>query len=60
MLGSDTPANVISLEAYRRARLWPDPPRPGPIGGRKSTDDALLVEVVIADAARTMRPLAVA
>lgn len=65
MLATDmqpaVPANVISLESYRRRmRPWPDdPPRPGPIGGRKATADTLLAEVVVADAQR-MRPFAVA
>jgi hypothetical protein len=60
MLATETAANVISLEDYRRRRIWPDPPRPGPIGGCKAKDDALLAEVVIADAAERMRNMALA
>ena len=66
MLAATTPSatapNVISLEDYRRrARLRPDdPPRPGPIGGRKAKEDALLAEVVFADAVERMRRIACA
>jgi hypothetical protein len=51
MLATETTAaNVVSLEVYRRRpRPWPDKPRPGPIGGRKAKEEAVLAEIVFAD-----------
>jgi hypothetical protein len=49
--------SVISLADYRerlRAR-FDGPPSPGPIGGRKATNDVLLAEVVSADALQETR-----
>jgi hypothetical protein len=47
-------ANVISLADYRRrwGSSWhDDPPDPQPVAARKAREDALLAEVVVADAA---------
>jgi hypothetical protein len=67
MLGTgleENPANVISLEEYRRRGHSPpdDPPGPPPMAARKSPEDVLLTRLISADAEgrRRMREAAYA